>query len=209
MHRIRLPLWIALGCLHAVSASMPAEEPAVVANVKVISSAVKDVSSLEAWKQSYIKDGMSDRDKALAIWESLVAHQFQDSPPSEFLNNEGTVQDALKMMNVYGYSFCGVAANEIVSLARYVGLEARIFTIRTHVVPEIRWDDQWHMLDASLINFFVVRDQPADAVNGRFSPALSFYNVPNGRIASIEEVLAAVKAWYDQNPSMLDQPAKQ
>ena len=77
------------------------------------------------------------------------------------------------MMNVYGYSFCGVAANEIASLARYVGLEARISTIMAHVVPEIRWDGQWHMLDASLINFFVFQDQPADAVNGKFSPALT------------------------------------
>lgn len=202
-------MWTGLvwGCAAAVSAA--AEPAAVVANVKVVSSAVKDVSSLEAWKQSCIRDGMSDRDKALAIWETIVAHQFQDSPPSEFLNNEGTVQDALKMMNVYGYSLCGVAANEIVSLARYVGLEARISTINLHVVPEIQWDGAWHMLDASLINFFIFRDQPADAANGKLSPALSYYNVPNGKIASIEEIQAAVHAWYDQNPDALNAPAKE
>src|SRR3990167_8070125 len=99
MRGVRLLLLIGLVWVIAAEASVPAEPVAVVANVKVVSSAVKDVSSLEAWKQSYIRDGMSDRDKALAIWETIVAHQFQDNPPSEFLNNEGTVQDALKMMN--------------------------------------------------------------------------------------------------------------
>jgi len=186
-----------------------AAQPAMVANVKVLSDPVRDVSSLEAWRASWIRPEMSDKDKALAIWECMVAHQYQDAPPLEFLNHENVVQDALKMMNVYGYSFCGVAANEIASLARYVGLKARISTINTHVVPEVWWDDGWHMLDASLINFFVVKDQPADAINGRFSKALSNYAVPNGRIASVEEVLAAVKGWYDQNPGYRDPAAKE
>ena len=188
----------------AATFGVAAERPAVVANIKVVSDKVADVSDLASWKKAYIKEGMSDRDKALAIWECMVSHQFQDSPPHEFLNNEGAVQDAFKMMNVYGYSYCGVVANEITSLAREVGLKARINTISGHVVPEIWWEDGWHMLDASLINFFVFKDQPADAVNGKFSKALTNYKVPNGKIASIEEVMAAVKAWYDANPGYLD-----
>ncbi len=180
----------------------------VVANVKVVSDKVKDVSSLEAWKKSYLREGMSDGDKALAIWESVVAHQYQDTPPKEFLNNEGDVYDALKMFNVYGHSYCGVAACEIASLARYVGLKARVTTIVAHVVPEVQWDGQWHMLDASLVNFFVLKGQPADAVNGRFSRALTNYVVPNGKIASIEEIIAAVKQWYAKNPQYLRDDAK-
>jgi len=49
--------------------SVRAADPAVgvVANVKVLSDKVCDVSSLEAWKASYIRPGMSDCDKAVAI----------------------------------------------------------------------------------------------------------------------------------------------
>ncbi len=180
---------------------------AVVANVKVLSNKVKDVSSLEAWKKSYIQPGMADEDKALAIWESVVAHQFQDSPPKEFLHNEDDVYDVMKMFNVYGHSYCGVAACEIASLARYVGLKARVSTIVAHVVPEIEWDGRWHMLDASLVNFFVMKDQPPEAVNGRFSRALTNYAVPKGNIASIAEIIAAVEQWYARNPEYLVQPA--
>ena len=196
-----------LGSALLTAASARAEDPAVgvVANVKVLSDKVRDVSSLEAWKASYIRPGMSDCDKALAIWESVVAHQYQDTPPKEFLHNGADVCDALKMFNVYGYSYCGVAACEVASLARYVGLKARVTTISLHLVPEIEWDGQWHMLDASLVNFFVLKDQPAGAVNGRFSRALSNYAVPNGKIASIAEIMAAVKEWYAAHPDFLVQ----
>ncbi|MGA2618115.1 MAG: hypothetical protein ABSF26_10930 [Thermoguttaceae bacterium] len=184
-----------------------AATPAVVANVKVLSDKVKDVSSLEAWKKSYIQAGMTDKDKALAIWESVVAHQYQDSPPKEFLHHEDDVYDVMKMFNVYGHSYCGVAACETAALARYLGLKARVSTIVAHVVPEIEWDGRWHLLDASLVNFFVMKDQPPEAVNGKFSRALTNYAAPKGNIASIEEIIAAVKQWYARNPEYLIQPA--
>src|SRR5689334_14906865 len=41
------------------------EDVGVVSFVKVLSDKVEDVSSLEAWKKSFIKDGMSDKEKAL------------------------------------------------------------------------------------------------------------------------------------------------
>jgi hypothetical protein len=200
----RLMILGTVACGIGTSTGFSAELPALVANVKVTSDKIRDVSSLQAWKASYLREGMTDKDKALAIWETVVAHQYQDAPPKEFLHNDGgDVYDPLKMFNVYGYSYCGVAACEIAALARYVGLEARVSTIVAHVVPEVKWDGQWHMLDASLINFFVLKGQPSDAVNGRFSPALSNYAVPNGKIAAIEEIIAAAKQWYEKHPEYL------
>jgi hypothetical protein len=153
----------------------------VVSHVKVLSDRVQDVSSLEAWKKSYLRDDMSDREKALAIWRTVVAHQHQDSPPLEFLQNEDDVLDPFKIFNVYGYSFCGVAASEIESLARSVGLEARGHTIVAHVVPEVMWNGRWHLLDASLINYFVK---------------------PDGDVAGVEELIASLSAWYEEHPEL-------
>ena len=62
----------------------------IVANVKVLSPGVGDVPSLEAWKASYIKPGMSDCDKALAIWESVVAHQYQERRPRSSCTTRAT-----------------------------------------------------------------------------------------------------------------------
>jgi hypothetical protein len=153
----------------------------VVANVKIVSDKVADVSSLEAWKKSYLKEGMTDKEKAMAVWKTVASFQHQDSPPSEHLQNEGLVYDVVKMMNVYGYSFCGVASCHMVSLAREAGLQARVRTVVNHVVPEIMWDGKWHLLDASLITYF----QNAE-----------------GDVASLDEVVKGVQEWLKEHPEL-------
>ena len=159
----------------------------VVSHVKVVSDKVHDVSSMEAWKRSFIRDGMTDREKALAIWKTVVMFQHQDEPPVEFLHHENTVLDAIKMFNVYGESYCGVAASHVQSLSRYAGLKTRGWTISRHVVPEVYWDGSWHLLDASLVNYFPKAD---------------------GKIASVKEIVAAVNEWFENNPGYKGNDAK-
>jgi hypothetical protein len=168
-------------------ATTAADPVGVVSHVKVLSDKVLDVSSLEAWKRSYIKDGMTDEQKALAIWKSVVAHQHQESPPYEDLQASGQVQDAMKIFNVYGYSMCSPASADICQLARYLGLKARGWGINGHSVPEVFYDGAWHLLDASLICYFPKAD---------------------GKIASVEEIQAAVAEWYAKNPGMKGDDAK-
>src|SRR5262249_41230379 len=81
----------------------------VVCHIKVVSDKVPDVSSIEAWKRSFLRAGMTDEEKALAAWRTTVMFQHQDTPPNEYLQNEMVVQDPIKLFNVYGYSFCSVA----------------------------------------------------------------------------------------------------
>lgn len=150
----------------------------VVSFVKVLSDKVPDVSSIEAWKKSFITEGMSDQDKALAIWKSSVMFGYQDNPPIE-QRHEGCVSDAIKTFNVYGYGMCCCASARVECLARAVGLEARGWGITGHSVPEVKWDGAWHLLDASLVNYFTK---------------------PDGKIASVEEIVQAVKAWKAANP---------
>ena len=166
----------------AVSAC--AGEAGVVSNILVLSDKVADVSSIEAWKRSFITDGMSDADKALAIWRSVAMHQYQNDPPQEFLDNQENVSDVIKLMNVYGYSFCGIAASQIMALSRACGLEARACTVNNHVVAEIFHDDAWHLYDASLINYFPKAD---------------------GRIASVTEMCNEVSLWRRAHPELDDE----
>ena len=151
----------------------------VVCNVKVLSDKVPDVSSLEAWRKSFIKDGMSDKDKALAIFNSEVAFQQADAPPNEYLQREDAVLDPIKMFNVYGYTLCSVSSANVMCLARYVGLKSRDFTINNHVVPEIFYDGAWHLLDADLIQYFPKAD---------------------GSLASVREIADGIQAWLKEHP---------
>jgi hypothetical protein len=54
------------------AAAQDASEVGVVSHVKVLSGKVEDVSSPEAWRNSYITDGMSDHEKLLAIWRTVL-----------------------------------------------------------------------------------------------------------------------------------------
>ena len=175
----RLSLVVLLLAMPAIAA-----EPApvgVVSHVKVVSDKVEDVSSLEAWKKSFLKEGMSDEKKALAIWETVVKFRHQDPPPQELFNT-GCVHDPIKTFNVYGYGMCCCASCNIAALSRAAGLQARGWGINGHSVPEVSWDGKsWHMLDASLMTYFPKAD---------------------GQIAGVEEMVAGVQGWYEKNPGL-------
>jgi hypothetical protein len=166
--------FFALVTLHVL-----AGEVGIVSNVKVVSDKVPDVSSMEAWKKSYITDGMSDEQKAIAVWKTVATYQHQDACVNEYVQNEDSVQDSIKIFNVYGHSFCGMASAHVMSLARYAGLEARGWTVTHHVVSEIKHDNAWHLYDSSLVCYFPKAD---------------------GKAASVEELVAGTKEWYGQNP---------
>lgn len=157
-----------------------ADEPAgVVCHVKVVSDKVPDMTNLETWKKAYIKEGMTDAQKALAVWKTVRTFQHQEAPPNEYLQNEIAVADPFKIFNVYGYSLCSIASCDIECLARYAGLKARGRIINSHSVPEIFYDGEWHLLDSSLMCYFPKAD---------------------GKLASVDEIMAGIKEWYDRNP---------
>src|SRR3954454_22960690 len=148
----------AITLILAAACGLPAlaVEPAVgiVSHVKVVSDKTDDVSSLEAWKSSFIKKGMTDQQKAMAVWETVVRYRHQDAPPNEFLDSESHPHDPIKDFNVYGYGQCCCASANVENLARYAGFESRGWGIIQHSVPEVKWGGAWHMLDGSLMTYF-------------------------------------------------------
>src|SRR5437762_3273630 len=126
--------------LAAGGAVSRASEPGVVSHLKVVSDRIQDVSSLEAWRQAFIQDGMSDQEKAIAIWRSVCMFRHQAIPPVEglIIGRESHVHDPIKAFNVYGYGQCCCASSHIETLARYIGLETRGWGINQHSVPEIK-----------------------------------------------------------------------
>jgi hypothetical protein len=152
-----------------------------VSHVKVLSDQVEDVSSMEAWKRSFIHSGMTEEQKAQAVWQTVVKFRQQDAPPNEFLRSEENVHDPIKTFNVYGYGMCCCASANIEALGRSAGLPARGRILHGHSVPELFWDGAWHALDASLINYF---------------PR------PDGSLAGVDEVIAGVQDWYGKHPEL-------
>jgi hypothetical protein len=185
-----LRLLMIILCVCAVEAGeSPALPPVgIVSRVKVVSNRVADVSSLAAWKASFIKDGMSDEQKAIAIFDSVVGFLHHAHPAKEYLLGEQPcVHDPIKAFNVYGYGFCCCTAGFMEALARSIGMEARGWSGPGHQYPELRFADGWHMLDPAFINYF------PDA---------------NGRIADVAALLEGVAKWSAANPGYLGEDAK-
>jgi hypothetical protein len=128
---------------------------------------------------------MSDEQKGIAIWTTVVKFRHQEPPPFEFLQGEEHVHDPIKTFNVYGYGQCCCASSNIEALARYLGLKSRGWGINNHSVPEVSWDGAWHLLDASLIDYFPKAD---------------------GKLAGVEEIISGVSAWLDLHPEFKAKP---
>jgi hypothetical protein len=157
--------------------------PGVVSHIKVLSDKVEDITTLEDWKRTYIKDGMSDQEKAIAIWKTVVKYRHQSGPPNEDIMNCENVHDPMKTFHVYGYGMCCCASSNVEGLARYIGMPARGRIINAHSVPEVFYDNAWHLLDASLMNYFLKED---------------------GKIASVDEIRHAVRGWFEAHPEHKD-----
>jgi len=173
---------LGLAALAAVlfTAAVPADDKlAVVSHVNVVSDKVEDVSSLDAWKSSFIKPGMTDEQKAKAIWETVVKFRHQDIPPNEFVESESHVHDPIKQFNVYGYGQCCCASAAVEALARYAGMKSRGWGIVAHSVPEVYYNDSWHMIDGSLMTYFPK---------------------PDGQLAGVEDITASIADWYAKHP---------
>jgi hypothetical protein len=176
---IRMMLCVVIaGCYGKITAG---EMPSIVSNIKVLSNKVEDVTTLEDWKRSYINDGMTDHEKAIAIWKTVVKYRHQSSPADEFLYSLNNVHDPMKIIHVYGHNMCCCASSNIEGLARYIGLQARGRIINSHSVCEVFYDNAWHLFDASLMNYFMK---------------------PDGQVASVDEIRKEVRDWFDKNPEM-------
>jgi len=98
--------------------------------------------------------GMSEREKALAIWRFLVDHRYHDAPAHSGLE----MHDPVRFLNVYGYGFCDDSAVNFMVLAEQAGLRARVWGLSGHVVPEAFFEGNWRMLDPDGKIFYLEDD---------------------------------------------------
>src|SRR5438270_12211175 len=75
-------------------------------NLKVLSDKIDDVTTPENILKSFVKPGMTDAERAKAIWTAAVKYRHQCAPPNEELAGDWEAHDPVKIVNVYGYSLC-------------------------------------------------------------------------------------------------------
>jgi hypothetical protein len=98
----------------------------------------------------------SERDQARLLWEFVVRSRQHDQPPDS--SGARMTRDPVQMLNSYGYGLCGDAAWLLHGLAEEVGLSSRVWYVRGHVVPELRVDGAWRLLDPDAGAVYPLRD---------------------------------------------------
>lgn len=132
------------GGVHNRSVTLTNVGDQVVINPRVVVNEKRDWFDVPSILHSVIKPGMSDREKAIAIWGLLVANRRNDRPAT----NDIEMHDPVRYLNVYGYGLCDDLATNFAVLARVAGLRARVWGLNGHVVAEAYFDGGWHMFDA-------------------------------------------------------------
>jgi hypothetical protein len=117
-----------------------------------LSNGRNDFRSLERIVARAIEPGMSDRDKARALWWQEVQHRFH----LEGDNNE--LLDPVKVFNIYGYNTCG---NDSICLAgqwRKAGLKVAPARLVGHCATQVFYDGAWHLMDGDMHSIYLLRD---------------------------------------------------
>lgn len=171
-----------------VKAIDSAARPTRIHNIKILSDQMDDVTTTENILRSFLKPTMSEAQRCDALWRATVKYRHQTVPPNELLAADWEAHDPVKLFNVYGYCMCCCSSAVIEALNRLDGREARGRILNGHSVPEVRYDDDWHMYDASLITYF---PKPG-----------------GGLPASVDEISQAVGDWYAEHPGHQRQSQK-
>ena len=92
--------------------------------------------------ESIVEPGMTDADKARAIWEFARRHRYHKTTADD------EVKDTVKMLNVYGYTLCWDEAYTLSNLWQAAGLKIRRGLPHGHCTTEVFYDGGWHLLDS-------------------------------------------------------------
>ncbi len=101
-----------------------------------------------------------------------------DDGLSEFVQ----IRDPVKIINVYGYAYCGILGPTMAGVCEGVGLgPGRMLVLRdwNHVLAETFYNDRWHYLDLDV---------------------RAVFRRTNGTLASMDEARRDASLWHDRGP---------
>ena len=151
-------------CLQAQDAS----------GLKVVSSKNADMSSVETIIASVIKPEMKPQEKAEVFFDFLVKRTFHHNTPEEpladmllnrkYQGENSMLEDAVKMINVYGFGLCGSHSKYQTEFYNAMGMLGRICGGNGHTIPEVKYDNAWHYFDIDMMGYCKDKDGKISSV---------------------------------------------
>ncbi len=100
-----------------------------------------------------VRPGMTDRERALAIWRLQTTHRFHASA-----GDPAEMHDPVKVFNVYGYTTCGDDAICLAGLWHTAGFPVSPGRHLGHRTSQVFFDGRWHLMDGDMGPIYLLRD---------------------------------------------------
>jgi len=117
-----------------------------------LSNGHNNFRSVEEIVSSAISPGMTNADKAFALWFQEI--RYRHHSPGD--NNE--LGDPVKVFNVYGYNTCGNDSICLATLWRNAGLKVAPACALGHCISQVFYDGGWHFYDGDMHSIYLLRD---------------------------------------------------
>jgi acetyl esterase/lipase len=117
-----------------------------------LSNGRNDFRNLNGMVAGALRPGMTDREKAIALWHLQTTHRFHAT------TNDTEANDPVKVINVYGYSTCGDDSICMAGLWKTAGFKVRPARVVGHCISQVNFDGRWNLLDGDMGPFFLLRD---------------------------------------------------
>jgi len=117
-----------------------------------LSNGRNNFRSVEEIVSSAVSPGMTDADKAFALWFQEI--QYRHHSPGD----NGELGDPVKVFNVYGYNTCGNDSICLATLWREAGLKVAPARALGHCISQAFYDGGWHFYDGDMHSVYLLRD---------------------------------------------------
>jgi hypothetical protein len=101
---------------------------------------------------SAVTPGMSDKEKALALWFQEIQFRYHAAGDNQELG------DPVKVFNSYGHNTCGNDSICLAGLWQKAGLQAAPARGVGHCITQVFYQDRWHLLDGDQAVLYLLRD---------------------------------------------------
>lgn len=101
---------------------------------------------------SAVRPGMTDREKAYAIWFQEICHRYHWEGDNDELG------DPVKVFNVYGYNTCGNDSICLGGLWKKAGLKVAPARVVGHCITQAFFDGRWNLFDGDMHSVYLLRD---------------------------------------------------
>jgi hypothetical protein len=117
-----------------------------------LSNGHNDFRDLRAIVARAVEPGMTDKEKAIALWWQQIQHRFH------FQGDNRELASPVKVLNVYGHNTCGNDSICLAGLWKTAGLKVAPARLVGHCVTQVFYDGGWHLLDGDMHSLYLLRD---------------------------------------------------